>query len=163
MHSALVYLFNKGLNDFRSPLEELLVVLRNSKKEGATALGYDLLDMLPSCCNYLSLRRFYVVSHATYTCLSSHPATSYPFFFSLINLLKAYNELYHIIQFYLLAAYCYVSIETFKWSYFIFCCLQLQDASLFEVLLLWPCFSTRYGLNLIMALFNWDVTGYPSV
>lgn len=60
-----MYLFNKGLDDFRSPLEELLVVLQNSKKEGATALGYNLLDMFPSCCNYLSLKSFYVVSHAT--------------------------------------------------------------------------------------------------
>lgn len=44
-----MYLFNKGLDDFRSPLEELLVVLQNSKKEGATALGYDCLDTFPLC------------------------------------------------------------------------------------------------------------------
>ena len=35
-----MYLFNKGLDDFRAPLEELLVVLRNSQKESAAALGY---------------------------------------------------------------------------------------------------------------------------
>ncbi|KAL6123977.1 hypothetical protein ACLB2K_076493 [Fragaria x ananassa] len=49
LYSALVYLFNKGLNDFRSPLEELLVVLRNSQKEGATALGYRMLVYLKYC------------------------------------------------------------------------------------------------------------------
>lgn len=35
-----MYLFNKGLDDFRAPLEELLVVLRNSERESAYALGY---------------------------------------------------------------------------------------------------------------------------
>ncbi|XP_008229220.1 PREDICTED: vacuolar protein sorting-associated protein 8 homolog [Prunus mume] len=49
LYSALVYLFNKGLDDFRSPLEELLVVLQNSKKEGATALGYRMLVYLKYC------------------------------------------------------------------------------------------------------------------
>ncbi|KAM1019622.1 hypothetical protein ACFX13_041699 [Malus domestica] len=49
LYSALVYLFNKGLDDFRSPLEELLVVLRNSQREGATALGYRMLVYLKYC------------------------------------------------------------------------------------------------------------------
>ncbi|PQQ16057.1 vacuolar protein sorting-associated protein 8 homolog [Prunus yedoensis var. nudiflora] len=49
LYSALVYLFNKGLDDFRSPLEELLVVLQNSKKESATALGYRMLVYLKYC------------------------------------------------------------------------------------------------------------------
>jgi hypothetical protein len=35
-----VYLFNKGLDDFRTPLEELLVVSRTSQQETAAALGY---------------------------------------------------------------------------------------------------------------------------
>ncbi|CAB4300751.1 unnamed protein product [Prunus armeniaca] len=39
LYSALVYLFNKGLDDFRSPLEELLVVLQNSKKKVLLPLG----------------------------------------------------------------------------------------------------------------------------
>jgi hypothetical protein len=43
LYGALVYLFNKGLNDFRAPLEELFVVLRNSLKESAAALGYVVL------------------------------------------------------------------------------------------------------------------------
>jgi hypothetical protein len=34
-----VYLFNKGLDDFRAPLEELFAVLQNSHKENAIALG----------------------------------------------------------------------------------------------------------------------------
>lgn len=43
LYGALVYLFNKGLDDFRAPLEELFVVLQNSLKESAAALGYVVL------------------------------------------------------------------------------------------------------------------------
>jgi hypothetical protein len=43
LYGALVYLFNKGLNDFRAPLEELFVVLQNSLKESVAALGYVVL------------------------------------------------------------------------------------------------------------------------
>lgn len=43
LYSALVYLFNKGLDDFRTPLEELLAVLRTSKSKHASSLGYDTL------------------------------------------------------------------------------------------------------------------------
>ncbi|KAM3016981.1 hypothetical protein FF2_000930 [Malus domestica] len=49
LYSALVHLFNKGLDDFRLPLEELLVVLRNSLGEGATTLGYRMLVYLKYC------------------------------------------------------------------------------------------------------------------
>nr|POE52599.1 isoform 3 of vacuolar protein sorting-associated protein 8 like [Quercus suber] len=49
LYGALVYLFNKGLDDFRAPLEELLVVLRNSQKESAAALGYRMLVYLKYC------------------------------------------------------------------------------------------------------------------
>ncbi|XP_020979502.1 protein MOR1-like [Arachis ipaensis] len=40
LYSALVYLFNKGLNDYRAPLEELFEVLQNSQKDSAVALGF---------------------------------------------------------------------------------------------------------------------------
>ncbi|KAK8509712.1 hypothetical protein V6N13_093565 [Hibiscus sabdariffa] len=49
LYGALVYLFNKGLDDFRAPLEELLVVLRNSKRESASGLGYRMLVYLKYC------------------------------------------------------------------------------------------------------------------
>ncbi|KAI4355307.1 hypothetical protein L6164_004095 [Bauhinia variegata] len=49
LYSALVYLFNKGLNDFRAPLEELFAVLLHSQKESATALGYRMLVYLKYC------------------------------------------------------------------------------------------------------------------
>ncbi|CAA0827177.1 transducin family protein / WD-40 repeat family protein [Striga hermonthica] len=49
LHCALIYLFNKGLDDFRTPLEELLVVLRYSTKEDATSLGYRMLVYLKYC------------------------------------------------------------------------------------------------------------------
>lgn len=43
LYGALIYLFNKGLNDFRAPLEELLAVLLKSEREADAALGYGLL------------------------------------------------------------------------------------------------------------------------
>ncbi|XP_065860044.1 uncharacterized protein [Euphorbia lathyris] len=49
LYGALVYLFNKGLDDFRAPLEELLIVSRNSAKESAAALGYRMLVYLKYC------------------------------------------------------------------------------------------------------------------
>ncbi|OMO82357.1 hypothetical protein COLO4_23048 [Corchorus olitorius] len=49
LYGALVYLFNKGLDDFRAPLEELLVVLRNSPRESASGLGYRMLVYLKYC------------------------------------------------------------------------------------------------------------------
>ncbi|XP_019090556.1 PREDICTED: vacuolar protein sorting-associated protein 8 homolog isoform X3 [Camelina sativa] len=49
LYGALLYLFNKGLDDFRSPLEELLIVLRNSEKQRATAIGYRMLVYLKYC------------------------------------------------------------------------------------------------------------------
>ncbi|CAJ2663156.1 unnamed protein product [Trifolium pratense] len=49
LYSALVYLFNKGLDDFRAPLEELFAVLQNSQKENAIALGYRMLVYLKYC------------------------------------------------------------------------------------------------------------------
>ncbi|QCE02488.1 Vacuolar protein sorting-associated protein 8 [Vigna unguiculata] len=49
LYSALVYVFNKGLDDFRAPLEELFAVLQNSQKESATALGYRMLVYLKYC------------------------------------------------------------------------------------------------------------------
>ncbi|KAF9600812.1 hypothetical protein IFM89_012551 [Coptis chinensis] len=49
LHGALIYLFNKGLDDFKAPLEELLLVLQNSKKENAAAIGYRMLVYLKYC------------------------------------------------------------------------------------------------------------------
>uniref|UniRef100_A0A2P2L9D6 Uncharacterized protein MANES_01G240000 n=1 Tax=Rhizophora mucronata TaxID=61149 RepID=A0A2P2L9D6_RHIMU len=50
LYGALVYLFNKGLEDFRTPLEELLIVLQNSQKESTgNALGYRILVYLKYC------------------------------------------------------------------------------------------------------------------
>ncbi|EXC13672.1 Vacuolar protein sorting-associated protein 8-like protein [Morus notabilis] len=49
LYGALVYLFNKGLDDFRAPLEELLGVLHKSQREAAAALGYRILVYLKYC------------------------------------------------------------------------------------------------------------------
>ncbi|KAL8494825.1 hypothetical protein ACS0TY_019127 [Phlomoides rotata] len=49
LHCALIYLFNKGLDDFRTPLEELLLLLRDSLRESDTSLGYRMLVYLKYC------------------------------------------------------------------------------------------------------------------
>ncbi|CAN0889367.1 Vacuolar protein sorting-associated protein 8 homolog [Linum grandiflorum] len=49
LFGALIYLFNKGLDDFKAPLEELLNVTRNSQGKDATGLGYRLLVYLKYC------------------------------------------------------------------------------------------------------------------
>ncbi|WOG97677.1 hypothetical protein DCAR_0417018 [Daucus carota subsp. sativus] len=49
LYGALIYLFNKGLDDFRTPLEELLVVLQNSQKDIAASIGYRMLVYLKYC------------------------------------------------------------------------------------------------------------------
>ncbi|PON75529.1 Guanine nucleotide-binding protein, beta subunit [Parasponia andersonii] len=49
LYGALFYLFNKGLDDFRAPLEELLAVLQNSQREAVAALGYRMLVYLKYC------------------------------------------------------------------------------------------------------------------
>jgi len=58
-----VYVFNKGLDDFRAPLEELFAVLQNSQKESATALGYvSFLLIIPVSYFSLSIHVLFVNS-----------------------------------------------------------------------------------------------------
>lgn len=40
LYGALIYLFNQGLNDFRTPLEELLSVVQNTNSKDYTSTGY---------------------------------------------------------------------------------------------------------------------------
>ncbi|XP_062091293.1 uncharacterized protein LOC133797417 [Humulus lupulus] len=49
LYGALFYLFNKGLKDFRAPLEELFAVLQNTQSEANSALGYRMLVYLKYC------------------------------------------------------------------------------------------------------------------
>lgn len=49
LHGALIYLFNKGLDDFTTPLEELLLFLRDCTREIAAGLGYRILVYLKYC------------------------------------------------------------------------------------------------------------------
>ncbi|XP_073396316.1 uncharacterized protein [Physcomitrium patens] len=50
LYSALIYLFNRGLDDFRSPLEELLIVADQASNSSQTQLvGYKLLVYLKYC------------------------------------------------------------------------------------------------------------------
>ncbi|XP_039848297.1 uncharacterized protein LOC120707318 isoform X2 [Panicum virgatum] len=49
LYGALIYLFNQGLNDFRTPLEELLTVIQNSNRKDAASTGYRMLVYLKYC------------------------------------------------------------------------------------------------------------------
>ncbi|XP_020519433.1 uncharacterized protein LOC18428491 isoform X2 [Amborella trichopoda] len=49
LYSALIYLFNRGLDDFKAPLEELLVVAQDSQNVNAVAIGYRMLVYLKYC------------------------------------------------------------------------------------------------------------------
>lgn len=49
LYGALIYLFNRGLNDFRAPIEELLVVVQDNPNRDVTALGYRMLVYLKYC------------------------------------------------------------------------------------------------------------------
>ncbi|XP_021314780.1 uncharacterized protein LOC8055060 isoform X2 [Sorghum bicolor] len=49
LYGALIYLFNQGLNDFRTPLEELLSVVQNTNSKDDTSSGYRMLVYLKYC------------------------------------------------------------------------------------------------------------------
>ncbi|MCO5587402.1 hypothetical protein L7F22_041351 [Adiantum nelumboides] len=49
LYSALIYLFNKGLDDFKSPLEELLNVVQDISNPHVQTCGYKLLIYLKYC------------------------------------------------------------------------------------------------------------------
>jgi vacuolar protein sorting-associated protein 8 len=42
LYGALIYLFNQGLNDFRTPLEELLSVVQNTNSKDDASSGYEI-------------------------------------------------------------------------------------------------------------------------
>lgn len=45
LYGALIYLFNQGLNDFRTPLEELLSVVQNTNSKDYTSTGYAIFSL----------------------------------------------------------------------------------------------------------------------
>ncbi|KAJ7567914.1 hypothetical protein O6H91_01G011900 [Diphasiastrum complanatum] len=49
LYSALIYLFQQGLDDYKSPLEELLVVAQDVQRPNAQAFGYKSLVYLKYC------------------------------------------------------------------------------------------------------------------
>uniref|UniRef100_A0A453SZ63 Vacuolar protein sorting-associated protein 8 central domain-containing protein n=1 Tax=Aegilops tauschii subsp. strangulata TaxID=200361 RepID=A0A453SZ63_AEGTS len=49
LYGALIYLFNQGLSDFRTPLEELLSVIQNATRKDATWRSYRMLVYLKYC------------------------------------------------------------------------------------------------------------------
>ncbi|KAF6159617.1 hypothetical protein GIB67_034579 [Kingdonia uniflora] len=49
LYGALIYLFNKGLDDFKAPLEELLLLVRDSQRENSAAIAYRMLVYLKYC------------------------------------------------------------------------------------------------------------------
>lgn len=107
LYGALIYLFNKGLDDFRTPLEELLRVFRNNNSENAPSLGYRMLVYLKYCFSGLA----FPPGHG-----SLPPARLPSLRMELIHLLledsnapsswgltclsstKAYKNLYHLLE-----------------------------------------------------------------
>lgn len=58
LYSALIYLFNKGLDDFRSPLEELMTVAKQTPiASQAHLVGFVPSSHLLLVYKYLSARR----------------------------------------------------------------------------------------------------------
>ncbi|KAJ6807507.1 vacuolar protein sorting-associated protein 8-like protein [Iris pallida] len=49
LYGALIYLYNRGLDDFRAPLEELLLVIQNKPKNDVADIGYRMLVYLKYC------------------------------------------------------------------------------------------------------------------
>ncbi|PIA34901.1 hypothetical protein AQUCO_03700277v1, partial [Aquilegia coerulea] len=54
LYGALIYLFNKGLDDYKAPLEELLLILQSSERDIAASIGYRMLVYLKYCFSGLS-------------------------------------------------------------------------------------------------------------
>lgn len=49
LYGALIYLFNRGLDDYRAPLEELFAVVQNNQRMDVVAIGYRMLVYLKYC------------------------------------------------------------------------------------------------------------------
>ncbi|KAJ0975965.1 hypothetical protein J5N97_017930 [Dioscorea zingiberensis] len=49
LYGALIYLFNQGLDDYKTPLEELLMVVQSGQRVDAAAIGYRMLVYLKYC------------------------------------------------------------------------------------------------------------------
>ncbi|KAI0500748.1 hypothetical protein KFK09_018964 [Dendrobium nobile] len=49
LYGALIYLFNRGLDDFKAPLEELLLVVQNNSNVDDASIGYRMLVYLKYC------------------------------------------------------------------------------------------------------------------
>ncbi|XP_073114052.1 uncharacterized protein [Elaeis guineensis] len=49
LYGALIYLFNRGLDDYKTPLEELCAVVQNSQRKDVAVIGYKMLVYLKYC------------------------------------------------------------------------------------------------------------------
>ncbi|PWA87262.1 Clathrin, heavy chain/VPS, 7-fold repeat-containing protein [Artemisia annua] len=107
LYGALIYLFNKGLDDFRTPLEELLRVFRNNDSESAPSLGYRMLVYLKYCFSGLSFPPGHgAISPARLESLRMElicfllEESSAPSSWGLTNLSskEAYRNLYHLLE-----------------------------------------------------------------
>ncbi|GKA12539.1 vacuolar protein sorting-associated protein 8 [Tanacetum coccineum] len=107
LYGALIYLFNKGLDDFRTPLEELLQVFRINDSESAPSLGYRMLVYLKYCFSGLSFPPGHgAISPARLPSLRVElisfllEDSSAPSSWGLTNLssTEAYRNLYHLLE-----------------------------------------------------------------
>ncbi|KAF8412055.1 hypothetical protein HHK36_000008 [Tetracentron sinense] len=65
LYGALICPFNRGFDDFRAPLEELLLVVRNSQRESAAVIGYRMLVYLKYCFSGLAFPPGHGTLHPT--------------------------------------------------------------------------------------------------
>ncbi|XP_050236032.1 uncharacterized protein LOC126686054 [Mercurialis annua] len=107
LYGALVYLFNKGLNDFKTPLEELLIASQNSYKESAAALGYKMLVYLKYCFSglafppgqgYLPPTLLSSLRTDLVRCLLEKSSALNSAVDSTLPLKQTYLNLYHLLQ-----------------------------------------------------------------
>lgn len=63
LYGALIYLFNQGLNDFRTPLEELLSVVQNTNTKDDASSGYELWNILASS---RSMKQYDTILHSDF-------------------------------------------------------------------------------------------------
>ncbi|XP_038973310.1 vacuolar protein sorting-associated protein 8 homolog isoform X2 [Phoenix dactylifera] len=49
LYGALIYLFNRGLDDYKTPLEELCAVVQHNQRKDVAAIGYKMLVYLKYC------------------------------------------------------------------------------------------------------------------
>lgn len=121
LYGALIYLFNQGLNDYRAPLEELLLVVQNSPRKEASRTCYRMLVYLKYCFQGLAFPPGFNITWFSYAVTPC--CLSFFFFFPLLCFSSIAS--YAVTHF-----LCFKPLFWSGWiqSYICFC----HDAGMFE-------------------------------